>query len=101
MRILLLTALLATAPLAQTAVAQELPEGYWSLDQANEVLAKTRKVMLDPDLSALTKAEWASVYIVPLAVYSSLPITPVSLDKQHFNPLPCLFMFVVIRLWSQ
>jgi hypothetical protein len=61
MRILLLTALLATAPLAQTAVAQELPEGYWSLDQANEVLAKTRKVMLDPDLSALTKAEWAAV----------------------------------------
>lgn len=32
-------------------------EGYWTLAQANEVLDKTRVVVLDPDLATLTVAE--------------------------------------------
>ena len=42
-------------------LAQDLPEGYWSLEQATEVLEKTRTVTLDPDLSSLTEAEKAAV----------------------------------------
>ena len=39
--------------------AQDLPEGYWSLEQATEVQNKTRTVVLDPDLSSLSDAEKA------------------------------------------
>ncbi|MCP4271357.1 MAG: NUDIX hydrolase [Gammaproteobacteria bacterium] len=42
-------------------LAKDLPEGYWSLEQATEVQNKTRKVMLDPDLSSLSDAELAAV----------------------------------------
>ena len=42
-------------------LAQDLPEGYWSLEQATEILEKTRTVTLDPDLSSLTEAEKAAV----------------------------------------
>ena len=41
--------------------AQEFPEGYWNLEQAREVTAKTRTIMLDPDLSSLTVAERSAV----------------------------------------
>jgi hypothetical protein len=57
MRTLILAALLITTVPTGKASAQELPAGYWDLDQATEILAKTRNVMLDPDLSALTEAE--------------------------------------------
>jgi len=40
--------------------ARETSEGYWSLDQANEILNKTRVVVLDPNLSSLTVAEKAA-----------------------------------------
>lgn len=43
-----------------SALAQALPEGYWGLQQANEILDKTRTIMLDPDLSSLTGAEQAA-----------------------------------------
>ena len=48
---------LATGLWIESTLAQALPEGYWSLDQATEVLDKTRRVMLDPDLTALSEAE--------------------------------------------
>ena len=51
--------LLSVTLLFGNCFAQDLPEGYWSLDQANEVLKKTRTVVLDPDTSALTGAEKA------------------------------------------
>jgi hypothetical protein len=57
MRTLILAALLITTVPTGKASAQELPAGYWDLDQATEILDKTRNVMLDPDLSALTEAE--------------------------------------------
>ena len=48
---------LVTTLLSGTCMAQDLPEGYWSLEQATEVLSKTRTVVLDPDISSLTEAE--------------------------------------------
>ena len=51
---------LATGLWIESTLAQALPEGYWSLDQATEVLDKTRRVMLDPDLTALSEAEKAA-----------------------------------------
>ena len=56
-KILILTTILATGFMAGRGIAEELPEGYWSLEQANEVLEKTRTVLLDPDISSLTQAE--------------------------------------------
>lgn len=54
-RILIST--IASALLFGICSAQELPEGYWSLEQANEVISKTRTVVLDPDISSLSEAE--------------------------------------------
>jgi hypothetical protein len=56
-KILILSSTLASALLFGNCVAQEFPEGYWSLEQATEVLEKTRTVVLDPDISSLTEAE--------------------------------------------
>lgn len=53
--ILLLT--VVTTLICGVCKAQELPEGYWSLEQAREVLSKTRTVVLDPDTSSLSDAE--------------------------------------------
>ena len=57
---LILSASLAAGLLAGNGEAQENPEGYWNLEQANEILDKTRVVVLDPDLSSLTAAEKAA-----------------------------------------
>jgi len=46
--------------LAEGSMAETLPEGYWSLQQATGVLDKTRRIKLDPDLSALSEAEQAA-----------------------------------------
>jgi hypothetical protein len=43
--------------LTQPGLAQDLPDGYWSMEQASGILDKTRVVTLGPDLSALTDAE--------------------------------------------
>lgn len=56
-KILVLGSALTTALLFGNCFGQDMPEGYWSLDQANEVLDKTRTVVLDPDTSSLTEAE--------------------------------------------
>ena len=48
---------LLTAGALTNADASSLPEGYWSLEQASEILEKTREVRLAPDLSALSEAE--------------------------------------------
>lgn len=58
---LLVIPLLCTALMVQFCQANELPDGYWSLAQANEILAKTRSITLNPDTSALTSAENAAV----------------------------------------
>lgn len=42
-------------------LAQELPDTYWSQQQISEILDKTRRIFLDPDLSALTTGEQAAV----------------------------------------
>jgi len=49
--------ILAMALSSADCAAQSLNEDYWTLAQANEVLDKTRVVVLDPDLSSLTDAE--------------------------------------------
>ncbi len=59
-RILTISVVLAAGLWIECTLAQALPEGYWSLDQATEVLDKTRRVMLDPDLTALSEAEKAA-----------------------------------------
>jgi len=53
--------LLGFALSSAVVVAQDLPAGYWSLEQANEIQGKTRLVVLDPDLSVLTAAERSAV----------------------------------------
>ena len=58
-KIFILSAITATALLYENCQAQDLPEGYWSLEQATEVQNKTRTVVLDPDLSSLSDAEKA------------------------------------------
>lgn len=57
---LFLTALMAFGLYINDNHAQDLPDGYWSLEQASEVLEKTRNITLDPDLSSLTPAEKAA-----------------------------------------
>ena len=59
-RVLMVMMALATGFCLDNTLAEEPPEGYWSLQQATEILDKTRRVMLDPDLSALTEAEKAA-----------------------------------------
>jgi hypothetical protein len=59
-RIWILSTIMASGFLLDTCIAQDLPDGYWSLEQAKEVLDKTRTVTLDPDLSSLTAAERAA-----------------------------------------
>ena len=56
---LILSLIVGTALLFGSSQAQDLPEDYWSLEQANEVQNKTRTVVLDPDLSSLSDAEKA------------------------------------------
>jgi len=58
-KFLILSAIMPTALLYGNCQAQDLPEGYWSLEQATEVKNKTRTVVLDPDLSSLSDAEKA------------------------------------------
>jgi len=58
--VLTLTAILITGPGLESSQAQTLPEGYWSLEQATEILDKTRTITLDPDLSSLSPAEKAA-----------------------------------------
>lgn len=58
--ILTLFALFTSALLTINSVAQNLPAGYWSMDEVKEVLDKTRVVMLEPDLSSMTDAEKAA-----------------------------------------
>ncbi|MDJ0919147.1 MAG: hypothetical protein QNJ05_15420 [Woeseiaceae bacterium] len=47
--------------LASSLCLAELPEGYWSAEQAGEVLEKTLTVELEPALDELTDAERAAV----------------------------------------
>lgn len=60
-RILIIIAIFTTGLWTGNCLSQDLPAGYWSLEQANAVLAKTRTVVLDPDLSSLTGAEKAAI----------------------------------------
>jgi hypothetical protein len=48
-------------------VAAELPDGYWSLEQATEILDRTRSVHLAPDLAGLSAGEAAAVTKLLLA----------------------------------
>jgi hypothetical protein len=58
---LITTATLFTSLISCAAFAQSLPENYWTQAQAAEILDKTRRVMLDPDLSVLSDGERAAV----------------------------------------
>lgn len=57
---LTLIALLITLP-ALALEARPGPAGYWTLDQAREILDKTRHVRIGPDLDALTPGERVAV----------------------------------------
>jgi hypothetical protein len=56
----LCVAALSALLISNHAYCDDPPEGYWSLEQANEILDKTRRVKLDPDLSALSPGEQAA-----------------------------------------
>jgi hypothetical protein len=60
-RIAILSALLTFGIFFQPIASAELGEGYWSLEQAEKVLQKTRNITLAPDLSSLTEAEKAAM----------------------------------------
>lgn len=53
--------------LAASPVAAELPNGYWKLGQASEILDRTRNVYLAPDLAGLSGGEAAAVTKLLLA----------------------------------
>jgi hypothetical protein len=55
--IFILSVVLAGNLLSASCLAQSLPTGYWSKEQAKELNDKTRLVVLDPDTSSLTNAE--------------------------------------------
>ena len=57
---MLLATTLAFSLVACSASAQSLPEGYWKESQAAEILDKTLRIVLDPDVSALTESEQAA-----------------------------------------
>ncbi len=54
--VIALVAVLAAGP-----VLAELPDGYWSVDKAQEILDVTLRIRLDPDISHLSDAEKAAV----------------------------------------
>lgn len=58
---LLFWATLAATFVSVNGLAQDLPEGYWGLEQANELVQKTRTIILDPDISSLSEAEKSAV----------------------------------------
>ena len=60
-KMLITTALISFTLVTVHSHAQELPDSFWSQQQASEILDKTRHVYLDPDLSALTSGEQAAV----------------------------------------
>ena len=60
-KILVAIAALTSGLATGNTLAQDLPDTYWSQQQVNEILDKTRRVYLDPDLSALTSGEQAAV----------------------------------------
>jgi len=59
-KMLILISLVTFGLHVNDSLAQDLPEGYWSLEQAIEIQNKTRTLMLDPDLSSLSDAELAA-----------------------------------------
>jgi hypothetical protein len=59
-KLMFVMAALSTLLISNNADSQDPPEGYWNLEQANEILDKTRRVKLDPDLSALSPGEQAA-----------------------------------------
>ena len=87
--------------------ADEPPKGYWSQQQASEILDKTRQVFLDPDLSALTTGERAAVrkliaagHIInrlyedsmhPQALSSKLKLQRLTGDEEHKQALLDLY----------
>jgi hypothetical protein len=54
-------AILSCSLVAENTFAQAIPDTYWNQQQTAEILDKTRRVYLDPDLSALTSGEQAAV----------------------------------------
>ncbi len=56
-----LLAILSASLASFAATAQVIPDTYWSQQKASEILDKTRRVYLDPDVSALTPGEQSAV----------------------------------------
>ena len=59
--ILITAAALSAGLMSCSAFALTLSEDYWTEEQASEILGKTRRVKLNPDLSALSAGEQAAV----------------------------------------
>ncbi|MGD9021938.1 MAG: hypothetical protein PVF46_09075 [Lysobacterales bacterium] len=61
-RILVLICAILVSPIAvENVSAQGNSDSFWNKQQASEILSRTRRVMLDPDLSALTIPERGAV----------------------------------------
>jgi len=59
-KLMFFVAALSASTISCDTLSQSPSEGYWSHEQATEILDKTRRVMLDPDLSALSEGEQAA-----------------------------------------
>jgi hypothetical protein len=86
-RSLILTLALVTGFCLESTLADEFPDGYWSLQQATEILDQTRQVVLDPDLSALSDAEKAAV---DKLIRAGFIINSLYEDSMHFEALDSL-----------
>ena len=106
-KILVAAAILTLSLVVENTTAQPLPDGYWSEQQAAEILGKTRQVFLDPDLSALTPGEQAAArkligagHIInrlyedsmhPQALSSKLTLQTLNHNDQHSQSLLDLY----------
>ena len=86
-RLLMLTTAFAAGFCLESMPADEFPQGYWSLQQATEILDKTRQVVLDPDLSALSDAEKAAA---DKLIRAGLIINSLYQDSMHSEALDSL-----------
>ena len=56
-RVLIIATIVAIGLPTEMPLAVELPDTYWSQQQASQILDKTRTVLLSPDISTLTPGE--------------------------------------------
>jgi len=73
--------------MTSSAIAGDLPKGYWSEEESQKILDKTMTIRLDPDLSHLNEAEQETVRLL-LEVGAIMH--DIYLDSRHHQALSSL-----------